>query len=239
MTQIFHPAMNSVTTSSFAGIPPTYTCMTCHSQIFTTRPILQPVRTSMQSNPQLQWVRVNDLPDFVYFNDSIHVTKGIGFVTCHGQVDKVPLTGKLNTLFMSWCLDCYRAPERHIRPREEVLNLNWKPPDDQLTLGKSMVMLSTLATTIHVLRTYRSEERLREPAIVLLLPVLFQASLGALTVLMRKGVEVTTAHGAVGALVLAGSVLLTVRAFQLYRAPERAAISESEGQPTAASAASA
>jgi heme a synthase len=104
-------------------------------------------------------------------------------------------------------------------------------------LGAVLVMLFTLATTIHVIRTYRSEERLREPAIILLLLVLLQASLGGLTVLMRKGVEVTTAHVAVGALVLAGSVLLAVRTFELYRVPTPAAISEPEGQPAAASAA--
>ncbi len=129
----------SVTTSSFAGIPPTYTCMTCHSQIFTNSPLLQPVRSSLQSNTPLQWIRVNDLPDFVYFNHSIHINKGIGCVTCHGQVDQMPLTWRQNTLFMSWCLDCHRSPEKYIRPREEVLNMDWKPPEDQLALGKRLV----------------------------------------------------------------------------------------------------
>ena len=129
----------SVATSSFAGIPPTFTCMTCHSQIFTTSPLLQPVRSSLQSNTPLEWIRVNDLPDFVYFNHSIHISKGIGCVTCHGQVDQMPLTWRQNTLFMSWCLDCHRAPERYIRPRGEVLNMNWKPPGNQVTLGKRLV----------------------------------------------------------------------------------------------------
>ncbi len=129
----------SVTTSSFAGIPPTYTCMTCHSQIFTNSPLLQPVRSSLQTNTPLQWIRVNDLPDFVYFNHSIHINKGIGCVTCHGQVDQMPLTWRQNTLFMSWCLDCHRSPEKYIRPREEVMNMNWKPPGDQIALGKRLV----------------------------------------------------------------------------------------------------
>ena len=129
----------SVTTSSFAGIPPTYTCMTCHSQIFTNSRMLEPVRTSYQTNKPLEWIRVNDLPDFVYFNHSIHINKGIGCVTCHGQVDQMPLMWRANTLFMRWCLDCHKAPEKYIRPREEVLNMSWTPPGDQLTLGKKLV----------------------------------------------------------------------------------------------------
>ncbi len=129
----------SVATSSFAGIPPTYTCMTCHSQIFVNSPLLQPVRSSLQSNTPLQWIRVNDLPDFVYFNHSIHINKGIGCVTCHGRVDQMPLTWRQNTLFMAWCLDCHRSPEKYIRPREEVLNMDWKPPEDQRVLGKRLV----------------------------------------------------------------------------------------------------
>jgi hypothetical protein len=129
----------SVARSSFAGIPPTYTCMTCHSQIFTTSPLLKPVRESLRSNEPLRWIRVNDLPDFVYFNHSIHITRGVGCVTCHGRVDQMPLTWRANTLFMSWCLDCHRAPEKYIRPREEVLNMDWKPPEDQEILGRRLV----------------------------------------------------------------------------------------------------
>ncbi len=129
----------SVATSSYAGIPPTYTCMTCHSQIFTSSPLLQPVRSSLQTNTHLQWIRVNDLPDFVYFNHSIHISKGIGCVTCHGQVDQMPLTWRQHTLFMRWCLDCHQAPEKYIRPRSEVFNMNWQPPGDQLALGRRLV----------------------------------------------------------------------------------------------------
>ncbi len=129
----------SVETSSYAGIPPTNTCMTCHSQIFTNSPMLEPVRTSFATNTPLEWIKVNDLPEFVYFNHSIHISKGIGCVTCHGQVDQMPLTWKAHTLFMSWCLDCHRAPEKYIRPRSEVLNMSWKPPIDQLTLGRRLV----------------------------------------------------------------------------------------------------
>ena len=129
----------SVTTSSFAGIPPTHTCMTCHSQIWNTSPMLEPVRESYRTQKPLQWIRVNDLPDFVYFNHSIHVAKGIGCETCHGRVDLMPLTWKQNTLFMRWCLDCHRNPEKFIRPKEEVLNMKYQPPQDQLVMGRKLV----------------------------------------------------------------------------------------------------
>ena len=129
----------SVARSSYAGIPPTYTCMTCHSQIFTSSALLRPVRESLQRNEPLRWIRVNDLPDFVYFNHSIHVSKGVGCVTCHGEVDQMPLVWRAHTLFMSWCLDCHRSPEKYIRPREEVLNMAWKPAEDQETLGRRLI----------------------------------------------------------------------------------------------------
>ena len=129
----------SVFRSSFAGIPPTYTCMTCHSQVFTGSSLLEPVRESLRSDEPLKWIRVNDLPDFVYFNHSIHVSKGIGCVTCHGRVDRMPLTWREHTLFMSWCLDCHRNPWKYVRPRAEVLNMDWTPPGDQESLGRKLV----------------------------------------------------------------------------------------------------
>ena len=129
----------SVEQSAFAGIPPTHTCMTCHSQIWNTSPMLQPVRTSYQTQTPLEWTRVHDLPDFAYFNHSIHVRKGIGCQTCHGQVNMMPLTWRTNTLQMQWCLDCHRAPEKYVRPREEVFNMEYTPPQDQMTLGLKLV----------------------------------------------------------------------------------------------------
>ena len=129
----------SVREASFAGIPPTHTCMTCHSQIWNTSPMLAPVRTSYATHQPLHWVRVHDLPDFVYFNHSIHIAKGVGCETCHGRVDTMPLMWKENTLFMSWCLDCHRAPEKYLRPKEEVLTMGYQPKEDQLTLGKKLV----------------------------------------------------------------------------------------------------
>lgn len=129
----------SVETSASAGIPPTETCMTCHSQVWTEAPILEPVRASFRDNQPLQWVRVHDLPDFVYFNHSIHIKKGMGCSTCHGQVDQMPLMMQVNTLYMGWCLDCHRNPENFVRPREQVFNMEWKTPANQSEVGRKLV----------------------------------------------------------------------------------------------------
>ena len=129
----------SVEKSAFANIPPTHTCMTCHSQIWTDSPLLQPVRDSFRSGRPLVWARVHDLPDFVYFNHSIHIKKGISCVNCHGRVDEMPLTAKQHTLSMRWCLNCHRNPEKFIRPREQVFNLGWKPETDQEKMGQELV----------------------------------------------------------------------------------------------------
>lgn len=129
----------SVEESASAGIPSTQTCMSCHSQVWTNAALLEPVRKSYQADVPLRWVRVHDLQDFAYFNHSIHVKKGIGCQTCHGQVDEMPLTWKVHSLYMGWCLDCHRAPEKYIRPREEVLNMSYVPPDNQLALGRELV----------------------------------------------------------------------------------------------------
>ncbi len=129
----------SVEQSSFAGVPPTQTCMTCHSQIWVNSPMLEPVRASYRSDKSIEWTRVNAVPDFVYFNHSIHVNKGIGCTTCHGPVAQMPLTWRANTLYMKWCLDCHKQPELYVRPRSEVFNSNYQPPADQLKLGRALV----------------------------------------------------------------------------------------------------
>ena len=129
----------SVETSPFAGIPPTKTCMNCHSQIFSTEPILEPVRASFRDNKPLSWIRVHDLPDFVYFNHSIHVKKGMGCETCHGRVDEMPLMVQEHSLQMEWCLDCHRAPERFVRPRSDIFTMGYRPPVPQEELGPQLV----------------------------------------------------------------------------------------------------
>ncbi len=129
----------SVEDSSFAGIPPTETCMSCHSQIWANSSMLEPVRASFRDNKSLEWIRVNDLPEFVYFNHGIHVKKGVGCATCHGRVDQMPLTWRQQSLYMEWCLDCHRQPEQYVRPRDQVFNMEWMPPANQVEMGRKLV----------------------------------------------------------------------------------------------------
>src|SRR6266568_623784 len=116
----------TVETSGFANIPPTKTCMNCHSQIWST-------------NASIRWTRVNDLPDFVYFNHGIHVNKGVGCESCHGRVDRMPLTYQMNSLQMEWCLDCHRNPEKFVRPREYITTMGYVPAGDQEEIGRKLI----------------------------------------------------------------------------------------------------
>ena len=119
----------SVEDSAFAGIPATKVCMTCHSLVWKDAEILEPVRASYREDRSIEWTRVHDLPDFAFFDHSIHVHKGIGCSTCHGRVDEMPLMWREQTLNMDWCLSCHRDPVPHLRPREEVFNLAFEPSD--------------------------------------------------------------------------------------------------------------
>jgi|SRR3954447_14576632 Cytochrome c7 and related cytochrome c len=138
----------SVEVSGFAGIPPTKTCMNCHAQIWTNAALLEPVRESFRSGRSLVWTRVYDLPDYVYFDHSIHINKGVGCASCHGRIDTMPLTHPAQALTMEWCLSCHREPEKNLRPREQVFNMRYEQPSsrnpvefegktytDQLALG--------------------------------------------------------------------------------------------------------
>jgi Cytochrome c7 and related cytochrome c len=129
----------SVEESSFANIPPTKTCINCHSQIWNTSPTLEPVRASYRTGESISWTRVHDLPDFVYFNHSIHVTKGVGCESCHGRVDKMPLMWKANTLEMSWCLECHRAPQKVLRPLDQITTMGYVPEGDQEEIGRQLM----------------------------------------------------------------------------------------------------
>ena len=122
-----------------AGLPPTYTCMTCHSQIWTNAAMLEPVRASYRDDKSLSWTRVNALPEFVYFDHGIHVAKGVGCTTCHGPIAEMPLTWREGSLYMSWCLNCHRQPEQFVRPKAEIFNPNYVPPANQLELGRRLV----------------------------------------------------------------------------------------------------
>jgi len=128
----------SVETSSFAGIPPTRTCMNCHSQLWADSPMLEPVRDSFRTGKPLEWVRVHDLPEFVSFNHSIHLAKGVGCSTCHGRVDLMPLTWQESSLQMNWCMDCHKNPLPVLRPRDRVFDMEWEPPENQLEVGAAL-----------------------------------------------------------------------------------------------------
>ena len=129
---------STVETSAYAGMPPVSTCMTCHSQLYTDQPMLRPLVRSWQTHVPLQWNRVNQLPDFVYFNHSIHVAKGVGCVSCHGRVDQMPLVRRTVSLSMHWCRQCHRAPQRFLRPRSKVFDLAWQPAHQQV-LGLALI----------------------------------------------------------------------------------------------------
>jgi len=145
---------SSVEVSSSAGMPPTQTCMACHSQIWTGAAMLEPVRASYRDSTPIAWTRVNALPDFVYFNHSIHVAKGVGCTTCHGPIAEMNITWREQSLYMRWCLECHNAPEKYLRPKSEVFNAFYKPPSDQEALGNRLmkeykVQKLTTCTTCH------------------------------------------------------------------------------------------
>ena len=135
----------SVEVSPSAGIPPTKTCINCHSQIWNQSPYLEPVRASFRDDRPLNWIRVHDLPDFVYFNHSIHVRKGVGCETCHGRVDRMPLMFQAKSLQMEWCLDCHRDPSRYVRPMDQITAMGYVPAEAQSTLGPRLVQQYRIA----------------------------------------------------------------------------------------------
>jgi hypothetical protein len=140
----------AVEVASSAGIPPTKTCINCHSQIWAESPYLEPVRASFRDDQPLRWIRVHDLPDFVYFNHSIHVNKGVGCETCHGRVDRMPLMVQQASLQMEWCLDCHRDPARFVRPREAVFQMGYQPPGNQREIGERLVREYKIADARHM-----------------------------------------------------------------------------------------
>ena len=110
-------------------------------------PLLAPVRASLTSNTSLKWTRVYDLPDFAYFDHSIHVRKGVGCSTCHGRVDQMPITWKAQTLYMKWCLECHRAPQNYLRPQNEIYDMAWHPSKDQTALGRQLIAQNHIDTS--------------------------------------------------------------------------------------------
>lgn len=130
---------SSVEHSASAGMPSTRTCMTCHTEIWSEATMLEPVHASFRDDESIAWTRVHDLPDFTYFDHSIHVAQGIGCQSCHGDVGDMPLMWQEHPLTMAWCLACHRAPEQFVRPREAVFELEYQPELPQEVLGPELV----------------------------------------------------------------------------------------------------
>jgi hypothetical protein len=130
---------STVERSPWAGVPPTSVCVPCHTQTWLQSPFFAPVRASMATGKPVPWVRVTQLPDFVYFDHSIHVAKGVGCESCHGRVDAMDTVYQARSLTMGWCLDCHRNPEQYLRPVEQVTTMGYTPPRPQLALGKELV----------------------------------------------------------------------------------------------------
>lgn len=130
----------SVEQAAFAGMPPTETCMTCHSQIWTNAEMLAPVRQSLAQGRPIRWLRVHNLPDFVYFDHSVHVNNGVGCSTCHGAVDRMPLMRQAAPLTMAWCLDCHRNPAPYLRPRDAIFDQTWEAPPNQAQTGRKLLV---------------------------------------------------------------------------------------------------
>lgn len=129
----------SVAEGPRAGLPPTHTCMTCHSQVWTGAPMLAPVRASLAENKPLNWRRVAVLPEYVFFRHDIHISKGVGCVECHGRVDRMALTFRAKPLTMQFCLDCHRDPAPHLRPKDQITNMAWRPTGDRAALGHTLM----------------------------------------------------------------------------------------------------
>ena len=128
----------TVEKADFAAVPPTAVCMNCHERIAADSPLLLPVRESYATGKPIPWIKVHDLPDFAYFDHSAHVARGVSCVSCHGRVDKMDVVRQVETLSMSWCLDCHRNPEPHLRPVEFVTDLDWQPAEDPEVLGAKL-----------------------------------------------------------------------------------------------------
>ena len=140
----------SVEQQANAGMPPTHTCMTCHSQIWTGAPMLAPVRDSLAKDEPLHWARVNHIPSYVYFNHAVHVTKGIGCSSCHGAMTSMQLTLRAKAFHMDFCIACHRNPQANVRTPDQVWNMDWSPPADQATKGPELVAQYHIRNAAHL-----------------------------------------------------------------------------------------
>lgn len=128
----------TVENAAFAAIPPSQVCMNCHSSIWKESKALAPIRESFATGKPVEWVKIHDLPDYVFFNHSAHVNHGVGCVSCHGRIDQMDVVQQVAPLSMGWCLDCHREPEKNLRPKEQVTNMSWKPTDHPLAKAQNL-----------------------------------------------------------------------------------------------------
>jgi predicted CXXCH cytochrome family protein len=143
---------SSARSAPYAGIPSAELCMGCHSQVWPDSPQLEPVRRSYFTGKPLRWQRVHELPDYVYFDHSIHVNKGVGCVTCHGRVDRMALAWQVAPLSMGWCLDCHRSPDEHLRPPDQITNMEFEPRPGQ---GRELAQLYGVRHLTHCTACHR------------------------------------------------------------------------------------
>lgn len=145
----------TVETQANAGLPSTETCLGCHSQLWTSSPLLEPVRRSYLDDVPIPWKRVHSLPDHVYFDHSVHLAKGVGCVSCHGRVDLMAEVAKAEPLTMQWCLDCHRNPAPHLRPRGELTSMDWAPPAGSDEFGRRLAQKNHVSSLVHCSTCHR------------------------------------------------------------------------------------
>ncbi|HEX8916402.1 MAG TPA: hypothetical protein VF796_28885 [Humisphaera sp.] len=151
----------TVETAAFAAVPPTQTCMNCHASIRPDSQLLAPVRQSWQTGKPVEWVKVHNLAQYAYFNHSAHVTHGVSCVSCHGRIDQMDVVKQVQPLSMGWCLDCHRAPEQHLRPRDQVTNLAWKATDHPLAKDRNVT--DPAAAQLLVGQAMKDQFKIRPP----------------------------------------------------------------------------
>jgi hypothetical protein len=148
----------SVEESPYAGIPDTHTCMTCHSQIATYSELLEPIRQSYETGERIAWQKVHNLADYVYFNHSAHVNKGVGCETCHGRVDQMPIVWQVETMTMRWCLDCHFDPAENLRPVDQVTTHGWETA--QMNSDQQQASMSLQSSGVASMQSLTGEELL-------------------------------------------------------------------------------
>jgi len=145
----------AVERSPVAMVPPTATCMNCHTLLKPDSPKLAPIRESYATGEAVEWIRIHHAPDFVYFNHSIHIHSGVGCETCHGRIDQMEVVHQAKPLNMAWCLDCHRNPEKYLRPVDQVTTMGYQPSGDQLTLGRELVQANNIHPTTNCAGCHR------------------------------------------------------------------------------------